>query len=269
LELNIMAVNTDADRNMKCHVEPSTTLDGLAGSRYTARQMATVVSYLRVSTSAQGVSGLGLDAQRAAIAAHCERTGDTLLREFVEVESGRKANRPQLAAALALCREQAALLVIARLDRLSRSVAFLSALQDEGVKFLALDIPGANEVTLNIMAAIAQGEAKAIRERTQAALDRARAKGKKLGGHRVGALPPGSHQAARAALAAQVAHRYAVAGPLAVAWRNQGHSLGVIAARFNKLRSELKLLHPTAHWTSKQVARVIEYAGRADREAAS
>ena len=103
-----------------------------------------VVTYLRVSTDRQGQSGLGLDAQRSAVAAYV--AGRTVLGEFVEVESGRKDDRPPLAAALALCRQRKARLVIAKLDRLARSVAFISGLMESGVDFVAADMPDASRL---------------------------------------------------------------------------------------------------------------------------
>jgi len=140
-----------------------------------------VISYLRVSTARQGASGLGLEAQRAAVAAHITSGGHTLVAEYVEVESGRKADRPQLAAALAACKLHRATLVIAKLDRLARNVAFIANLMDGGVDFLACDMPHANRLTLHLLAAIAEHEREMISQRTKAALAAAKVRGKKLG----------------------------------------------------------------------------------------
>jgi len=140
-----------------------------------------VISYLRVSTARQGASGLGLEAQRAAVAAHITSGGHTLVAEYVEVESGRKADRPQLAAALAACKLHRATLVIAKLDRLSRNAHFLTGLHEAGVRFVAVDMPEANEMVVTIMAAVAQAERRMISERTKAALQAAKARGVKLG----------------------------------------------------------------------------------------
>lgn len=139
------------------------------------------IVYARVSTPKQGRSGLGLDAQRVAVDQWCASTGTQVLGEFVEVESGRKGNRPQLARALAACRRHRAPLVVAKLDRLARNVAFLSALQDSGVQFVACDQPHANRLTIDILSAVAEDEARRTSERTRAALARKKAKGAKLG----------------------------------------------------------------------------------------
>lgn len=140
-----------------------------------------VVTYFRVSTAEQGRSGLGLEAQRASVAAFCRARGCEVLGEFVEVESGKRDDRPQLRAAMQRARVTGATLVIAKLDRLSRNVAFLASLQDSGARFLAADMPEANELTVHIMAAVAQAERKAIGERTRAALQAAKARGAQLG----------------------------------------------------------------------------------------
>lgn len=126
------------------------------------------VLYFRVSTEKQGRSGLGLDAQRTAVA--CCVSGAEVLGEFVEVESGRKSSRTQLAAALDLCKREGAELVIAKLDRLSRDVKTIFELRDSGVRFRACDLPEFNTLTLAIFAAFAQYESERISERTSAAL---------------------------------------------------------------------------------------------------
>jgi DNA invertase Pin-like site-specific DNA recombinase len=139
------------------------------------------VAYLRVSTARQGQSGLGLEAQRAAIFQLMSKRDGVLLETFVEIESGRFNARPELAKALHLTKVTGATLVIAKLDRLSRNAAFLLALQDSGVRFLAADMPDANELTVGIMALVAQQERQAISKRTMEALQAAKARGQKLG----------------------------------------------------------------------------------------
>lgn len=129
------------------------------------------VTYYRVSTAAQGRSGLGLEAQQAAVAQFCGGRGCDILGEFTEVESGKVDTRPELTKAPHL----------AKLDRLSRNVAFLAALQESGAPFVAADMPEANELTIHIMAAVAQAERKAISRRTKDALAAAKARGVWLG----------------------------------------------------------------------------------------
>jgi len=128
------------------------------------------VAYLRVSTAAQGRSGLGLEAQRSAVAALAQARGLVIAEEFVEVESGKLDDRAELAAALDQAKLTGAVLVIAKLDRLSRNAAFLLTLRDSGVRFLAADMPDANDLTIGIMAVIAQAERETISRRTTEAL---------------------------------------------------------------------------------------------------
>ncbi|MBK5912333.1 resolvase [Rhodothalassium salexigens] len=142
------------------------------------------VAYYRVSTARQGDSGLGLEAQRQAVLDYLNGGSWELSAEYVEVESGKTEDRPKLVEALKECRRRNATLVIAKLDRLSRNAAFLLTLQAEGVRFVAVDQPEANELTVGILAVVAQAERKAISERTRAALAAAKARGVKLGGLR-------------------------------------------------------------------------------------
>ena len=139
------------------------------------------VSYLRVSTARQGRSGLGLEAQRQAVTDYLDGGRWRLLGEHVEIESGKTDNRPQLAAALHQAKVTGATLIVAKLDRLSRDLAFLANLQKSGVHFLAADMPEANELTIHVMAALAQHERRMISERTRQALAAARRRGVKLG----------------------------------------------------------------------------------------
>lgn len=140
--------------------------------------MAKAVAYYRVSTRKQGASGLGMDAQRKAVEDCCAQRGlDLIAPPFEEIESGKRDDRPQLCLAIERCKLTGATLVVAKLDRLSRNVAFLATLQDSGIKFIAADMPEANELTVHILAAVAQAERKAISKRTTEALAAAKARG--------------------------------------------------------------------------------------------
>jgi DNA invertase Pin-like site-specific DNA recombinase len=161
---------------------------------------AVFVSYLRVSTQLQGRDGYGIEAQREAVLRHARGAGGAVAAEYVEVESGRRADRPQLAAALAACRARRAVLLIARLDRLARNVHFVSGLMEAGVEFVAADMPTVNRLTVHILAAVAEEEARLISARTKAALAVARARGVRLGNPN---LKPGTAPLAAAAAAAK------------------------------------------------------------------
>lgn len=139
------------------------------------------VVYLRVSTARQGEHGLGMDAQRAAVEAFARQTGRTILAEYIEVESGKRSDRPELSRALEAAKKAKATLLIAKLDRLARNVAFIANLMDAGVDFVAVDQPFASRLTLHILSAVAEDEARRISERTKAALAAAKARGTKLG----------------------------------------------------------------------------------------
>ena len=161
-----------------------------------------LIAYLRVSTGKQQLSGLGLEAQREAVERYAVSSGQQIRRTFVEVESGSVAARPQLQDALALCRRCRDTLLIARLDRLSRSLAFVAQLLEAGVDVRAADVPEANRLTLQLLAVFAEHERQLIRERTRAALASAKARGVLLG--RNGVRLAEAHRAAAVAYAAEL-----------------------------------------------------------------
>lgn len=220
-----------------------------------------LVAYCRVSTARQGASGLGLEAQQAAVAAYAASVGLQVAQVYVEVESGCRNDRPQLARALAHARRSGAVLVIAKLDRLARNVAFLATLLESGVDLVACDSPGASRLTLHVLAAVAEAEAGAISQRTKAALAAYKARGGKLGGQRPecrGNLTPearakGAQAAGRASREAAYT-AYADLASEVTAFRDQGLSLREIAARLNAAGHTTRRGRP---WNAVQVARVL------------
>ena len=186
------------------------------------------VAYYRVSKVSKKLVSLGIEAQRDAVAHHASAEG--LVAEFVEMESGKRAdNRPQLQAALAECRKSRCVLLIARLDRLSRNVAFIAALMESGVEFVACDMPTASRLTIHILAAVAEHEREMISARTKAALAAAKAQGTVLGNPQLAA-------AREKARASHIASRPSpeVSGLIAD-WHSEGKSYREIARRLNGL----------------------------------
>jgi len=143
--------------------------------------VADIIAYYRVSTRKQGESGLGLEGQKAAVEAYSKQTGARILASYREIESGKRSDRPELAKALAHSKRSKAVLVVAKLDRLARNVEFMAKLMNSAVDFIALDNPNANRLTIHILAAVAEAEAKATSDRTKAALQAYKARGGKLG----------------------------------------------------------------------------------------
>jgi DNA invertase Pin-like site-specific DNA recombinase len=206
------------------------------------------VAYYRVSTARQGRSGLGLDAQRATVAAHVG--GAELVAEFTEIESGKHAARPALADALALCRRRRARLIIAKLDRLSRDVEFIAHLMKSGIEFVACDIPNATPLMLHIFAAVAQHEREMISRRTTEALAAAKARGVQLGNPR----PAAAAAQGRAVASANSAAYRATVAPIIAQLHAAGHSQRAIAAELNRRKI------PTARgktWSAMQVGRIL------------
>jgi DNA invertase Pin-like site-specific DNA recombinase len=186
------------------------------------------IAYYRVSTDRQGASGLGLEAQRAAVLRHIGP--GQLAAEYTEVESGKKhTNRPQLLAAFQECRRKRATLVIAKLDRLGRNVAFISALMESGAEFVCCDNPHANRLMLHMLAAFAEHEREQISQRTKTALAAAKARGIQLGN-------PRPLEALQKARAVHIARRPAPEVlNLMLALEGQGRSYRAIARELNRL----------------------------------
>ena len=159
---------------------------------------ACFVAYYRVSTDKQNRSGLGLEAQRASVEAHVASAHGAVAAGFIEIESGRKKDRPQLVAALAAARAHCAVLVITELDRLARNVHFVSGLMESGVESVAADMPTVNRLTVHILAAVAEEEARMISARTKAALAAAKARGVRLGNPNLAAGSPEQARVANA-----------------------------------------------------------------------
>lgn len=220
------------------------------------------VSYYRVSTTRQGESGLGLDAQRAAVTAFVNGHGE-LAGEYTEIESGKRADRPQLAKALAHAKRCRATLVIAKLDRLARNVAFVSSLMEAHVDFVACDNPHANRLTVHILAAVAEDEARRISERTKAALAAYKARGGLLGsrhprGRAIGpeASRKGQHAGtARNRERAQAA--YADLLPLMAELRQAGRSYREIGRELGRRGQTTRT---GKAWNGVQVRRVLARA---------
>ena len=194
------------------------------------------IAYYRVSTQRQGRSGLGIDAQKKAVRDFLDGGRWPLVAAFEEHETGRDNDCPKLREAMALCRVRNATLVIARIDRLSRNAHFLLGLQEAKVRFVAADMPDANELTVGIMAVIAQAESKRISANTKAAMAAARARGHKLG-HRANLSVEGRAKGRPLALAAKTAKattRAADLTPTVRAIQQAGQrSLRQIAAELN------------------------------------
>lgn len=209
------------------------------------------IAYYRVSTERQGMSGLGLEAQREAIASYLTHVGGTLAAEYTEIESGKRKDRPQLLAALAECRRSKSVLVIAKLDRLARNVAVIANLIESGVEFVACDNPHANRLMLHLLAAFAEHEREMISERTKAALAAARARGVRLG----------SYATVLAAKSREQADEFAttIREEFAAARREGATNAAAIARRMNE-----KGIRPPreGQWHAKTVIRIEQRLAR-------
>ena len=212
--------------------------------------MKSFVVYYRVSTQKQGRSGLGLEAQQQAVTTYTDGRGD-VAETYTEIESGKRhTNRPQLAAALDTCRKRKATLVIAKLDRLARNVAFIANLMESGVDFVAADVPEANRFTLHILAAVAEHEREMISTRTKEALAAAKRRGTQLGNP----TPDESLQRGRAAKAQRIADHHTRAVPVIKELHAEGRSLRQIAAEMDRRG----IATPYGHrWTATGVRRML------------
>ena len=215
------------------------------------------VAYYRVSTQRQGRSGLGLEAQRETVRNYLDGGDWQLVAEFTEVESGKRSDRPQFAKALAACRLHRATLVIAKLDRLSRNVHFVSSLMESGVEFVAVDFPQANKLTIHIIAAVAEHEAAMISQRTKDALAAAKKRGKVLGGFR-GKVPTAKDRArSTEALQRKADDRATDLAPVIAELRAAGKtSLRAIAEGLNE--QGIPTARGKGQWSATQVMRVMD-----------
>lgn len=218
------------------------------------------VAYYRVSTDRQGRSGLGLEAQTASVRDYVARQGE-LVAEYTEVETGKRADRPQLAKALAHARRIGGTLVIAKLDRLARNVAFTATLMEAGTDFLAVDNPTANRLTIHVLAAVAEDEARRISERTKAALGAYKARGGKLGSlhPRCRPLSPESAREGQQRGAASTQKRardaYADLVPQIRALRAEGKSFREIATALDEAGHYTRT---GKAWNAIQVKRILD-----------
>lgn len=207
-----------------------------------------IVAYYRVSTKKQGQSGLGLEAQRHAVQQLAKQQGAEIVAEFTEVETGKRSDRVEITRAIARARAQRGTLVIAKLDRLARNVVFVATLMESGCDFVACDNPSATPLTVHILSAVAEDEARRISERTKAALAAAKRRGVKLGCNnlkhqrrvdtdwRAEGIRKGLPRAQRKAAANAKQLRSDVYGHLIDdmnAWRSAGESYRAIAERLN------------------------------------
>ena len=233
-----------------------------------SRPVPKVVAYYRVSTKQQGESGLGLQGQKSAVSDYVSQHLGNLVGEYQEVESGKSKTRPELLKAIAHAKRSKAILVVAKLDRLARNVAFTSALMETKVDFVACDNPHASQFTIHILAAVAEHEARQISQRTKTALAEAKRRGTKLGsareGHWVGREDTRQAGLKKARLSAAKANRAAFEGeysdlfPIIKELHGNGESLQAIAAKLNEQGQTTRRGKP---WNKMQVSRVLHRAG--------
>ncbi len=229
----------------------------------TSKKNCKHVAYLRVSTKAQGESGLGLEGQVKAVEAYTQASGCKLVATFTEVESGKSNDRPELAKAMNHARRLGATLVVAKMDRLARNVAFVSALMESGVDFVACDNPTANKLTIHILAAVAENEAESISQRTKVALAAYKARGGLLGGSRPECRNLTTEAASRGSKLGAMARKqeaidgYADLLPAVQERKAAGKSLATIAAELNEAGHTTRT---GAAWSAVQVHRMLRRA---------
>lgn len=204
-------------------------------------QPTSFTAYYRVSTSKQGESGLGIEAQRQSVRNYIKAVGGELVHEYVEVESGRKSQRPELDKAIKQCTGNGSVLLIAKLDRLARNVHFVSGLLESGAKFIAVDMPNADRFMLHVYAAMAEEEARKISLRTKAALAAAKKRGVVLGKHSF--VLAAKHKVEAEAFASNI-------GPVLFDFvRTKNYSFRIAAEKLNQLNMfsfRGKSWHPTS-----------------------
>jgi DNA invertase Pin-like site-specific DNA recombinase len=219
-----------------------------------------LVAYYRVSTRQQKGSGLGLEAQQLSVRAYVKACCGKLIAELTEVESGTKSDRPIIKEALRICRVYGAKLVVARLDRLSRSAALIANLLESGVDFVAADMPMANRFTIHILAAVAEYEAHLISERTKAAFAAAKARGKPFHSSKhYSKLSQAAFEAAIRERRARSKTRALEYAPLLCVLRDRGESIAGIAAQLTLMGIEPP--RNCRRWYPKTIARLFGIAG--------
>ena len=219
--------------------------------------MNSFVAYYRVSTSRQGDSGLGLEAQRESVQQYVKTQG-VLIGEFHEVETGKRSDRPELLKAIAHARRVGAKLIIAKLDRLARNVAFTAALMESGVDFVCADNPNANRLTIHVLAAVAEDEARRISQRTKAALAAYKRRGGKLGSRNPKCRKLSKQDSLKGSLigAAEMRRRavQAYEDLVPIIQSLEGKPLREIAQHLNELGHTTRT---GKNWSANQVRRVV------------